>query len=305
MPKLRRAKPKTAARKPARKDSQQYELAEQSKLKASVAARREAEVAHEETLVLPPKRRGDRLWNILAGLSLVPFVWIFTAALFVAFMNVKAGAHHVPFWRSGEFQWFAIGAGAWLAITCASLLVFQQPQPVRAYVFGHEMMHMLMAWTFRGKVKDFHIGSDGGYIVTDKYNFLIALAPYLWPSFAVPVLVAWGLTTMVMGPSFLREPFLVALGVTWMFHLTFTLWVLRRRQSDFHGPGRLFSFALVYLANTILLSGTLLVFAPYVGWRAYGRALAASALGFYDGVGKAFALCGEFIGWLWQHTLGS
>ena len=305
MPKPRRAKSTTAARNPARGDSRQYELAQQPKLKATVAARREAEVAYEETLVLPPKRWGDRLWNILAGLSLVPFVWIFTAALFVAFMNVKAGAHHMPFWRSGEFQWFAIGAGAWLAITCVSLLVFKQPQPVRAYVFGHEMMHMLMAWTFRGKVKDFHIGSDGGYIVTDKYNFLIALAPYLWPFYSVPVLAAWGIAFLCGGPPYLQSFFLAAFGFTWMFHLTFTLWVLPRGQSDLLGPGRIFSIMLIYLANTILLSGALITFARGVGWRSYGQELLAGTLTFYQWASGVFGQLVDFIGHLLRNSAGT
>ena len=294
MPKARRPKSK-----PPFSDDGQLELTEQSTLHVSarVAAEPEAvdEADEDGEFEMPRRRFRDRLWNALAGLSLVPFAWIFTAALFHTFMNAKPHSHRVPFWMSHEFLMFCLGAAAWLLWLCASFAIWKRPRPVRAYVLGHELMHMLMARVFRGKIRDYHIGAEGGYIVTNKYNFLIALAPYLWPFYSVPVLAAWGISLFWKGTPFVQEFFLAALGLTWMFHLTFTLWVLPRGQSDLHGPGRVFSITVIYLANAILLGAALVVLAPEVSWRAYGRELWASTLAFYQWVGEAFAQCVGFL----------
>ena len=191
MPKPRRAKSKTA-----REDSGQLELTEQSRLNVSAHAAAGSRAANEGGEIRASRKRwSDRFWNALAGLSLVPFAWIFTAALFNTFSNAMHKRGHAPFWMSHEFLMFGLGAGIWLLWLCVSLLIWKRPRPVRAYVLGHELMHMLMARIFRGKIRDWHIGAEGGYIVTNKYNFLIALAPYLWPFYSVPVLAAWGISS--------------------------------------------------------------------------------------------------------------
>ena len=246
------------------------------------------------------RRWSDRLWNALAGLSLVPFVCVFSIALYHTFLTTMHKSQRLPFWKAPEFQMFVLGAGIWLLWTCVSFAIWKHPRPVRAYVFGHEAMHGLMARAFGGKIKRFHVSADGGYIVTDKYNFLIALAPYLWPFYSVPVLAAWGITYLCKGPSYLQWFFLAAFGFTWMFHLTFTLWVLPRGQSDLLGPGRIFSILLIYLANTILLSGALIVFAPGVGWHSYARELWEGTQGFYHWGGEILGRCLDLIGRLSQ-----
>ena len=304
MPKPRRAKSKSA-----REDSGQLELSDQSRLNVSANAAADEDTAvetHDEDDFQPPRRRlRDRLWNALAGLSLVPFACIFTDALFSTFKHAPAGTRHVPFWMSHEFLMFSLGAGIWLGWLCVSYAIWNRPRPVRAYVLGHELMHVLMARVFRGKIKDWHIGAEGGYIVTNKYNFLIALAPYLWPFYSVPVLAAWGISSLWKEAPYMREFFLAALGLTWMFHLTFTLWVLPRGQSDFHGPGRIFSITIIYLANAILLGGALVILAPEVSWHAYGRELWASTLAFYQWAGDVFAQGVNFLGRLWGNRAGA
>ena len=288
MPKPRRAKSKTA-----RKDSAQLELSDQSRLDVSArATARDEEPADEPAENTMPRRRlRDRVWNALAGLSLAPFAWIFTDALFNVFTHASTRLRHVPFWMSHAFLMFSLGALLWLGWWGVSFLIWKRPTPVRAYVLGHELMHMLMARVFRGKITDYHISAEGGYIVTNKYNFLIALAPYLWPFYSVPVLAAWSISLYWQEAPYTREIFLAALGFTWMFHLTFTLWVLPRGQSDFHGPGRVFSLVIIYLANALLLGGALVVLAPEVSWHAYGRELWASTVAFYQWAGDALGRC--------------
>ena len=75
------------------------------------------------------------------------------------------------------------GAACWLVIF---LLL---PKPMWIYVFGHELTHALWTWLFGGQVKKMKVTSDGGHVVISKTNFLIALAPYFFPLYAVLVIV--------------------------------------------------------------------------------------------------------------------
>ena len=270
-------KPKSAKSKSSRNGDGQMELSDRPARKRA-AATDSAAVAESSRQLRP------HWWNRVVGISLAPFVWIFSAALFYILRHALTKADPVagPFWKSHDFLVFSIGAVLWLACFCISLKIWREPLGQRAYVLGHELMHALMALASLGKIKGFHISRDGGYVVTNKYNFLIALGPYLLPFYSVPVLIAWGVSSWWPEASPHRDWFLGALGYTWMFHLTFTLWIMPRGQTDFHGPGHIFSFLLIYTANTFFLSATLIMLAPNVTWHDYGVALWESAMGFYD-----------------------
>ena len=136
------------------------------------------------------------LLNRLVGLGLTPFACIFGAALILLLRLALAKPDPVagPFWRSHDFLWFSGGALLWLACFCASIKIWKRPRLMRAYVLGHELMHAFMAILSLGKIKDYRVSLDGGYIVTNRYNFIIALAPYLWPFYSVPVLALWSLS---------------------------------------------------------------------------------------------------------------
>ena len=259
----------------------------------------------------PPRRKlSDRIWNALVGLTLAPFAWIFSHALYATFLkaaNVSSAANvSRAHWSiSHEFLMFEIGAAIWLAIFGITILIWKQPRPLRAYILGHELMHMLVARLFAGRIKKFHVSREGGYIVTDKYNFLIALAPYLWPFYSIPVLAMWSVSLYWKHEAwYYREAFLIALGFTWMFHLTFTLWVLPRGQSDLLGPGRIFSLIFIYLANVVLLSGALVSLAPRVSWRGYAAQVWQSARDFYVWALHSIHELGDFISRLVQNQTG-
>lgn len=237
----------------------------------------------------PPARRGwfasrfvTRAWNCLIGISLLPFCWIFTSAIFDAFAQANAHGVRVPFWKTHEFLMFSGGATIWMTWFVICLLLWKQPRPLTVYVWGHELMHVLTARLFGGRIKDYEISREGGYIVTDRYNFLIALAPYLWPFASVPVLAIWGVVGWMPEAMYHREWFLAALGLTWAYHLSFTAWMIPIGQSDFEGPGRVFSLTLIYLFNVVLLSICLVCLAREVTWEGYLHELSVSALSFYE-----------------------
>ncbi len=277
-------RPNTKNRRPPNKDEEQDDLFNKPLHRIHASTADAAEVEFPRGGATRPARqlRRHRLWNFIIGLSLVPFAVILTSALFRALSLASAQQRNIPFWMTHEFLMFGVGGAAWLSWTVISLLIWREPRPVSLYVWGHEMTHAIAAMLFNGKVKKIHVSSEGGYIITDKYNFYIALAPYLWPIYSAIVLMFWGCVGWFKEALYHREWFLGALGFTWMFHLTFTLWMLPKGQSDFHGPGKVFSFSLIYFANVLLLGLAIIPLAPDVTLVSYWDALSSSFVSFYE-----------------------
>lgn len=153
---------------------------------------------------------------------------------------------------SADTTWvpFLAGAGCWGAIF---LLL---PKPMWIYVFGHELTHALWTWLFGGRVKRFKASSNGGHVVVSKTNFLITLAPYFFPLYAVLVIVGFLLGHLIWDWSPFLAWFHLLLGAAYAFHVTLTWNILQTRQTDITSQGRLFSAAVIFLGNVgVLLLG--------------------------------------------------
>jgi len=223
-----------------------------------------------------------RIYNAIIGLCFLPFAWVLTMALIETFGKVRYRGAGLPFYKTHEFVSLIAGCGVWLLIFFGSLLLRGIPLFIRLYVIGHEFMHAWLAgFFFKGRIKEFKAEADGGYIVTDKYNFLIALAPYLWPIYCIPVLAAWGVAGWFPWGQEWIGSFYGALGFTWMFHLSFTVWMLAKGQSDLLGPGRIFSLVLIYTVNVALLAAFVITMAREFTWMGFGRELWKAAQAFY------------------------
>jgi hypothetical protein len=146
-------------------------------------------------------------------------------------------------------MWVALlaGAGCWLVIY---LLL---PKPMWVYVFGHELTHVLWTWLFGGKVKNFKTSADGGHVIVTKSNFLIALAPYFFPLYALLVVTVYAVGNLVWN----WQPYLVwfhlCLGAAYAFHLTLTWHILKSSQSDITDQGYVFSAVVIFLGNAAVL----------------------------------------------------
>lgn len=142
------------------------------------------------------------------------------------------------------------GAACWLVIY---LLL---PKPMWVYVFGHELTHALWTWLLGGRVTKFKASANGGHVVVTKNNFLIALAPYFFPLYAVLLMAAFAI-----GQSFWNWQryivwFHLLLGAAYAFHVTLTWHILRSSQSDITDQGYLFSAVVIFLGNAgVLLLG--------------------------------------------------
>jgi len=139
------------------------------------------------------------------------------------------------------------GAACWLAV------YLTLPQPMWVYVLGHELTHALWAYLMGGRVKRLKVTSKGGHVVVTRTNFLIALAPYFFPFYAVLVTLVFAGGDWLWGWSRYRVWFHLALGAAYAFHLTLTWSILQTRQSDITNQGYFFSAVVIWLGNATIL----------------------------------------------------
>jgi len=149
----------------------------------------------------------------------------------------------------GELVWIPLLAGA----ACWVVVFLMLPKPMWLYVVGHELTHAVWVWLFGGQVKKFKASSDGGHVVVTRNNFLIGLAPYFFPLYAVLVVLAFALGTLFWNWRQHAVWFHLFIGAAYAFHVTLTFHVLRTRQSDITQQGCLFSAVVIFLGNAAVL----------------------------------------------------
>jgi hypothetical protein len=80
-------------------------------------------------------------------------------------------------------------------------------------------------------------------------KFLVTLAPYFFPLYTVLVTACYGALGIFFEVRKYAMFWLWLVGLTWGFHLTFTVNTLMQRQSDIREYGAVFSCALIVLLN--------------------------------------------------------
>ena len=167
----------------------------------------------------------------------------------VCYGAAKALALVVAVSGQADMVWIAMvgGAACWLVVF---LLL---PKPMRLYVFGHEMTHVLWTWLFGGKVRRFRVSGRGGHVVVTRSNFLIVLSPYFFPFYAVLVTLLYALGHWLWNWQAHLPFFHLCLGAAYAFHLTLTWHILQHRQSDITSQGYLFSLVIIFLGNILVL----------------------------------------------------
>lgn len=189
-----------------------------------------------------------RLMRWLIGLMLLPICWVTTWTFLSRFSHATLDQ---GFWQTAEFWYFATGgllmAGWFWSGLAQSFFLY-------AYVLGHELTHAAFVMIFRGKVTDFHVSAEGGYITTNKTNLLIALSPYFVPFWAVICAVAYAVLRFSadLRPGW-DLAFYAAMGLSWTFHMVWTLWMIPRDQPDLKENGTFLSLVIIYLANLLVL----------------------------------------------------
>jgi hypothetical protein len=147
--------------------------------------------------------------------------------------------------------WMPMLAGA----ACWVVVFLLLPKPMWVYVFGHELTHAVWTWIFGGSVKSFKARSSGGHVITTKNNFVIALAPYFFPFYAVLVVAVFVIGDLIWHWRRNYLPwFHLLLGAAYAFHVTLTTEILKTRQTDITSQGWLFSTVIIFLGNALVLA---------------------------------------------------
>ena len=188
---------------------------------------------------------------------LLPLCWITTWTFLKRFSHATV---EQGFWQSAQFWYFTVGVLVmfgwfWSKIAQSFFLYF--------YVFGHELTHAAFVKCFGGRVLDIEWSSEGGYVTTDKTNWVISLSPYFvpfWSVIAVIFYVTASLFFEILPVGNLI--FYAVIGATWGFHLAWTLWMIPRDQPDLQDNGTILSLVLIYFGNLIVLITLLCLSSP-------------------------------------------
>jgi len=236
------------------------------------------------------------------GFFLLPLAWVWTVS-FVGLFG-KATVHH-RFWMTEDFWFFALGGILWLVAFSGGLYVKGQPPLLKWYIFVHEWTHAIWAFQSNGRVDEIQVNEDHGHILTNKPTALVTLAPYFYPAPCVVLIllfapfalfypleeappILWGLVPPM-------AIFLGLMGLCWSFHFTYTIWMIRKGQSDLRMHGNFFSLVVIYLVNLMVVTVFLVVSAAGVEWRTFLRELLHHTEDFSDVVWRllchAWELC--------------
>ena len=192
----------------------------------------------------------------------------------------------MAFWRvlcasgSADTTWVPLIAGA----ACWMVIFLMLPKPMWVYVFGHELTHALWAWLFGGQLKKFKVSSSGGHVVVSKNNFLIVLAPYFFPLYAVTVVSIFATGHLIWGWRNYLVYFHLLIGAAYSFHVTLTAHALKTRQTDITSQGYLFSAVVIFLGNVSVLL--------------LGVPLLTAKVGLLNALGWWFECTGQILNWL-------
>ncbi len=222
----------------------------------------------------------------ILGVVLTPFCVITALAFFDTF---TAAAIDGGLWKAAELWFFALG-GVLYFISFLTL-----PRPLTAYVLGHELTHGFFIILCGGRIRDFDYGRNGGFVVTDRNNTLISLSPYFVPFYTIVVMLVFALLTPFIDVtrlytgvlygfiSFKWTWLLFALvGFTWVFHLTFTVWMIGKDQPDLRENGVFFSLVLIFLVNLLVVAAGLIAASPETSLGDFMASWRDNATGLWD-----------------------
>jgi len=185
-----------------------------------------------------------KLIKMMIALGLLPLAWAVSVSTYALGQTASASSQ-----GTGVGAWaLPIGFLAWVGV------FFLLPRPFRTYVLGHELTHALWAVMMGARVGKMKVGRKGGHVELSKSNFIITLAPYFFPFYTALVITAYCLIGNWISLDEYRVWWLAAIGLTWSFHITFTIHMLSQQQPDVQEHGRIFSFTVIYIMNVLVIA---------------------------------------------------
>src|SRR5205823_7321474 len=125
-------------------------------------------------------------------------------------------------------------------------------------------------------------------------SFLIALAPYFFPLYAVLVVGAFLIGNWIWDWKHFLALFHLFLGAAYAFHVTLTWHILKHDQTDISEQGYIFSAVIIFLGNAVVLLVGIPLLAP--------RVEVSTALGWWlDCTGQFLQQLGRGLCWKKNH----
>lgn len=180
-------------------------------------------------------------WKLVISLLLLPTI------LFMGAETVKAFARVAVNFK--ETLYFLSGIAAYLLV---HNLVYNFN---RVYVFAHEGAHALAAKMCGYSVSDFNIGEDSGSVKITGSNEFVALAPYLFPVYAIVFSAVYFWVALFADIAAFNKWAFFIIGFLMCFHIVHTyLSLVNATQSDLaQAGGRVFSVSVILVVNIVIL----------------------------------------------------
>lgn len=185
-------------------------------------------------------------WGVAA--LLIPFCFI---TIFTLIHESGQGRILHAIGYSTELLCFIAGVGSMISWFVAGIA---NERLLYLYVLGHEMTHAMFVYVCGGRISAIHFSSDGGYVMTNKSNILIALSPYFVPFWCAVLISLHSFVTLWTTIPAGDLIFTGLLGLTWTFHIIWTVWMIPKDQPDLKEHGTFLSLMIIIFANLLLFS---------------------------------------------------
>ena len=132
-------------------------------------------------------------------------------------------------------------------------------------IMEHELTHMLFAVLTFHKPKGLDVRQDegGSFSFIGEGNWLIALAPYFFPTFTFILMI--GMTVYQQFSPKLPDFYLILFGIFLGYHFIVTLFEIHPKQTDFIVAGPMFTICFIPGIN-------LLIYGMFFAWLLKGWA---------------------------------
>lgn len=178
----------------------------------------------------------SRLFKLLLSPLWLPLLWV-TGAGFWRYIG------HAP--PTGRRELFFLGG---LLLYFILLLLSRNRGRSFAHTFEHEMTHLVVGMLFLKSPSKFKVGKHEGETYLSGSNFVISLAPYFLPLWAmIPLLLL-----PLLNPAGTYGA-LALLGFLYGLHLYSTIHEFGFYQPDIKEHGRIFSLLCVFTLNVVML----------------------------------------------------
>ncbi|MDR0956777.1 MAG: hypothetical protein LBL77_02825 [Endomicrobium sp.] len=140
----------------------------------------------------------------------------------------------------------------WIGILCYVVFQLVFYRPMKTYIFGHELSHVIVGILSGAKIKKFNVTNQSGSVVLTKNNIWITLAPYFFPVYTLLILLIYICLGWFINIKQFYKYFLFFIGFSIAFHIMLTVYILSVRQPDLKVYGIFFSHIIILAINIVV-----------------------------------------------------